>query len=340
MPIFENDYGAGAVSEAIKGFLQGAQQRDALDLQKQNLDENKKFREMEFQSRVKADAEAKDRQSAMDEATAKREQAKFILDASKEGKIAPQVEEGKSIYDYPVSQWQTDPNAPKLQALKIAQERAQTGYGGQQSLDLRKDVVDRREHERVLTRVASNPVVKARLTQYQNLDNALAAVSQAENLTPQQVHEFQQSIRSNLGIKGTGGVGEREETYFKSLGLNAANMKQFLTGDPATLAKDSKMMIHLKDLAAVEQSNIRKQLEKALSAASGGHGSMYARRPDLKQDLMESLAAQSEQIAPAQGVMPNQGLIPANQQAAPAKPKTIKQNGITYTLNPQTGEYE
>ncbi len=206
-----------------------------------------------------------------------------------------------------------DPTSPKAVAARTASqiglnrnERAQEG------VEIRRDTIDRREHERVLSRINSNPNVKARLTQYQNLDNALGIITQSDSLTPQQIYEFQQAVRSNLGIKGSSGVGEREETYFKTAGLNAANWKQFLTGEPANIAKDSKLLHHFQQLAQIEQQNISGQFDKSLNAAAGGHKSMYDRRPDLKEDLKDAVNAQREQMqAPQQpqGLIQQQGLV-------------------------------
>lgn len=211
-------------------------------------------------------------------------------------------------------------------------------------LDLRNDVVDRREHERVLSRINANPNVKQRLTQYQNLDNALGIVTQSDNLTPQQIMEFQQAVRANLGIKGSSGVGEREETFFKTLGMKAENWKQFLTGDPAMISKDSNLIHHFQNLAKIEQQNISSQFDKSLGAAAGGHKSMYDRRPDLKEDLKDAMQLQKEQIAPsvapqglvssAQGLVGQQGLVKGAPQAAPQDPNIAKYaqaNGLDYT---------
>jgi hypothetical protein len=211
--------------------------------------------------------------------------------------------------------YETDYSTPKMKDI------AAKAQAREWRIDQGDDTKDRREHERVITRLSSNPVVKQRLQQNQNLDNALSIITNSDHLTPQQIHEFQQAIRGNLGIKGGGGVGEREETYFKSAGLNAANWAQFLTGEPASLAKDSKMVQHLRNLAQIEQGNIRKQYDKALSAASGGHASMYARRPDLKADLDDAIKGFSEQMAPPQGQLPVGQLAPAAQgQLAPSAP--------------------
>jgi hypothetical protein len=189
-------------------------------------------------------------------------------------------------------------------------------------------------HQRNILALKKDPVLTKRLNQYQNLDNALSMITQARELTPQQIQEFQQAVRSNMGISGVGGVGEREETYFKTAGLNAAMWKQFLTGDPVSMSKDSKLMDHLRDLAGVEQSNIKKQYSNRIKAVTGGNASIYREHPELQSDLDDLVSGFNDQVQPG-GLMtaPAQGMIQD-------KPKSVIQNGHTYILNEQTGEYE
>lgn len=332
MGLLDDEYGSAAIASGIKGVLSGLEAGD-----------NQKFRRMELDARIKAQEESSARQKALDEYSKQKDEAEQRqkefsagVDVRNKGFLLPEKIPGQSIYDTDPTALKVDPESTKRLAAQTALERAKNGYGGSESINLRKDAIDRREHERVLSRIASNPNIKARLTQYQNLDNALSTITQADTVTPQQVQEFQQAVRSNLGIKGGSGVGEREETYFKSLGLNAANFNQFLSGDPVALSKDTKLMHHLKNLASVEQGNIKKQYAQSLKAASGGHASMYARRPDLQSDLEENITGYEGLMS---GGMPEQGMM-TPQGAAPPKPKVTKQNGVTYTLNPQTGEYE
>lgn len=162
-----------------------------------------------------------------------------------------------------------------------AANRADTGAG------LIDDRYDRINHAQVISKLKSDPLLNQRLTQYNNLSNALAIVADAKTLTPQQIAEFQQAVRSNIGVKGTGGVDERADTQIKTLGLNSANLRQFITGDPVELAKDSKLVHHLQDLARVEQANISKQKNARISALTSGFKSMYQRRPELWADVQD-----------------------------------------------------
>ncbi len=204
----------------------------------------------------------------------------------------------------------TDPTSPKAMAARSVQnQRGINNDFRQDSLDVRKDVIDRREHERVLTRINSNPNVKTRLQQYQNLDNTLSNIANADHITPEMFDEAQQAIRANLGIKGATGVGERENTQMRSMGLNAERFGQFLSGMPSDIGKQNAFLAHIQNLARLEKQNISGQFDKSLAASSGGHASMYNRRPDLKEDLKDAINAQKSQLEDSPQQAPPQGLI-------------------------------
>lgn len=211
----------------------------------------------------------------------------------------------------------TDPKAErdalesdlKRQALQleIAQKEKNGGESiGERTLRLRDEQLDKRNensvHKTVIERLKTDKDLAQRLTQYKNLDNALSIITQAKTITPQQVHEFQQAIRGNLGIKGGSGVGERESTYIDSLGLRAAAFKQFLSGEPAQLAKDSHLMDHLKDLAKVEQGNIQQQKDQRINALTAGYEHIYGdgitkgSRADLRKSLDNAIKAVGAQF--------------------------------------------
>ncbi len=234
-----------------------------------------------------------------------------------------------------------DPGSPKQIAAKLGAGRRQdTNDYRNDSLDLRKDTVDRREHERVLTRINSNPNVKTRLQQYQNLDNTLSNIANADHITPEMFDEAQQAVRANLGIKGTSGVDERSNTQMKAMGLNTERWGEFLSFKPGDIGKDNQFLAHIKNLANLEKQNISKQFGKSLEAASSGHKSMYARRPDLMDDLKDAIGAQTSQIdsAPSQQAPPAgmvtasplqkatapQGMVGPGQSQAPPDPDAVK----------------
>lgn len=160
-----------------------------------------------------------------------------------------------------------------------------------------------RAHKSVVDNIKNDPQLKAQLVQLRNLDNAATLVNKSETLTPQQIDEFQQAVRANLGIKGTSGVGEREKNYFNTLGLNGERLAQFLTGDPANIAKDAPLVKHIKDLANVESKNVKGQLADRLDVLTEGYGSIYDTHPKLKSDLdrlVDSFSKQTTTRAPGE----------------------------------------
>lgn len=207
-----------------------------------------------------------------------------------------------------------DPTTPKMIAAKANQSRVQTSNDfKEQGLDLRKDVVDRREHQNVINKINANQNIKTRLQQYQNLDNTLSNIANADHVTPEMFDEAQQAVRANLGIKGSSGVDERTNTQMKAMGLNADRLGEFLTMSPADIGKDNKLMGHIINLAQMEKKNISGQFDKSLNAASSGHSSMYARRPDLKDDLKDAIGAQKDQLESSPQQAPPQGLVQPQQ---------------------------
>lgn len=154
-----------------------------------------------------------------------------------------------------------------------------------EGLDARQSRQELGLHAQLMNKLDRDQILQKRLTQSQNLENALAQVENTENLTPQQIREVQQAIRSNLGIKGTSGVEERVGTYYDSAGLRGAALLQYLTGDPATLSRDSNLMKHIRDMARVEREKLNVQAESRINSVAAGLGSVYKRRPDLKADF-------------------------------------------------------
>jgi hypothetical protein len=184
-----------------------------------------------------------------------------------------------------------------LSTLGIANQKNElTRAMMQQRKDMFQDRIDESNHQKVLGAIRNDKGLNQRLTQYQNLDNAMANFTNAEHPTVQQFNELQQAVRANLGIKGTSGVGEREETYIKGLGLNWDAFKQFLTMQPQDVQKDNGLLLHIQQLAKMEQKNIGRQYGTRLAAVAGGNNSLYERRPDLKANLDSMFSNQMAQF--------------------------------------------
>jgi len=190
--------------------------------------------------------------------------------------------------------------ADRALRLEIAKMNNETRKTGLEIRDTQLDKrLDHKAHLLTVKAIRSDKPLQERLRQYTNLDNALSILTQAKHITPQQIHEFQQAIRGNLGIKGSSGIAERHQTYLDSIGLRGRDWAQFLTGSPADIAKNHPFLTHLKELAHIEQTNIQNQFEERLNFLSGGFASMYNRNPTYKQDLDALLKSGISQVSSA-----------------------------------------
>lgn len=162
---------------------------------------------------------------------------------------------------------------------------------------LQGDRIQNQIHSKVVNSLGADKMLGQRLTQVNNLDNAVQAFQQG-TATPQQFAELQQAVRSNMGIKSGSGVGEREEVYLKSLGINSAAVKQFITGKPQDIQNftDPAMINHVMRLVAIEKDNVQKQADMRIKALTAGHESMYEKRPDLTEDLHNKAQAVGQQF--------------------------------------------
>lgn len=217
-----------------------------------------------------------------------------------------------------------DKNTSQGNRMTIADMMTQM-KNNQQSLQT--DRMDRTDHRQVVSALNNNKPLAERASQYQNLQNAMSIVANAKNLTPQQIHEFQQSIRSNLGIKGSSGINERDKTQLDSLGLRADAFEQFLTGDPAKISQDNEMVKHIKDLANIEMGNIKNQYGDTMDAISSGHESLYDRRPDLKSDLESKIKNMGKRMNPDK--VPSSQSAPQQKQETPEEARAkLKAAGV------------
>lgn len=324
MADFVNDYsGIAAAGSAFEGFAKGF--GDAQDKKMKRLETEAQMEALKAKMQREQDQSEMDRMNAglkKDPLTGQlteapltpRQRSANQLKAFGEGaKISGTDEQGNPTgYEY-------DPESAKAKQIDASKFRITSGQEYKQEAQQRmKDAVDRREHERVLVRINSNPNIRTRLQQFQNLDNTLSNIANADHITPEMFDEAQQAIRANLGIKGGSGVGERELTQMKSMGLNADRFAQFLTGKPSDVSKQNEFLKHIQNLARLEKQNISSQFAKSLGAASAGHKSMYDRRPDLFGDLQDAIQMQKEQLSPgvqeqAPAVPPPQGLVAPKQ---------------------------
>lgn len=206
---------------------------------------------------------------------------------------------GKQIADQKSGQVDEETRQMKLALMASGIERNKgvshfNGPGGS-----RENMFDVSLHDKVTKRLGADKILGQRVTQYQNLSNAMVAISAPEVTPAEQVHEFQQAIRKNIGIGGSSGVGEREDTYIKTIGMTLGRAKQYLSGSPEDVVKNHPELIkHLKELAEVEMGNISSQKDKRIKAITSGYDkALYNRRTDLREDLNTAAEMSGQQFS-------------------------------------------
>lgn len=182
------------------------------------------------------------------------------------------------------------------QAEEAKAKAASMSQPGMTKQDMAQDRFANMAHQKNIQALKRDPQLLKQLTQTNNLGAALNNLANAEHITPQQFDEAQQAIRGNLGIKGNSGIGEREKSYLNSLGLDADRFQQFLTGDPKSMRPDDPFLMHIKNLAQLEQQNIQNQTNSRISAVTGGNDWMY-NDPKYKKykDSLDSLVGATKQ---------------------------------------------
>jgi hypothetical protein len=206
----------------------------------------------------------------------------------------------------------------------------------------------RQAHQRVLSAVKGSTILKNNRLNMDKIENALNNAVGVEKLTPESFHELQQAIRSSI-TKGTGGVNERAQTYYKSLGMTAQEFVQWLDSKPQSLKKNDPFVKHVLEIGQLELGNIKRQTMNEVKKLTAGNRSVYENFPDLKMDLEDLTGNLEESYTPTIDPKIEERLKPKKKEGAPAaatgKPKVIKRLGkdgdeYEYTLNEQTGEYE
>jgi hypothetical protein len=238
-------------------------------------------------------------------------------------------------------------------SLKAAQIAADARVkASQQGLGLREDSLNERVHNQQLKTINNDQTLNQLQTSHNNLANAIQLFQQG-GATPQEFHELQQAVRGNLGMKGGSGVGERESTYLKSLGISADSVKQFLTGNPqSVIESDPKFAEQIVNLAKMEMKNKETMAGAQLDRLKNGRSSFYQKigNEGRSQDMENTINARKAQFGlidpnaqnAAAPQSPSGGLLGGQPKQGPkqSKPKTVTQNGHTYQLNEVTGEYE
>lgn len=187
---------------------------------------------------------------------------------------------------------------------------------------------DRTIHNQVLARLSTDTGLRQRITQAQNLDNALALVTETDFKTPQQFNEAQQAIRANLGIKGQTGLNERERDYFSNLGFSSQAAEQILFGNVTSIDPENPQFKHVLQIGRIERGKVAKQLQTRFDELTAGHESIYERNPDLKADLENRKAAFLKEVAP-----PESSKLPSKEVGPLSASETTQLQKIADRIN-------
>jgi hypothetical protein len=184
-----------------------------------------------------------------------------------------------------------------------------------ESLDLRKG----EQAARASGKFDNDKIIKSSTEQQNKMSLAKHTLETAPVLTPQILNEIQSDIATAISTGGSHAASLEHQKQFSSYAIDFANLKQRITNRPQDI-QSPEVRQYMADLvgrldAAYKQNSASraKQLATGLS---------YRSNPEAQ----DAVSAKVSQYAPA--------------PAAGNKPKTVTQNGHTYTLNEATGDYE
>lgn len=181
-----------------------------------------------------------------------------------------------------------DNNSAKAMAQLMLGQQRNDGMQARQGTQIEK--MNNTVHQKNLNET-NDPIIKGLQTSYQNLENAERNFREG-GMSPQEFVELQQAVRSNLGLKGTSGVHERDATRLTSFGLNAATFHQFLTGNLQDVNKQNPGFVdQILKVTNLEKQNKFAQAKKIMDARALGHATFYSKNPELKNDYTNSQKA-------------------------------------------------
>lgn len=175
---------------------------------------------------------------------------------------------------------------------------------------MQESALAHRAHGQLMQQLAGNKVLSQELSGYVTLSNSLSTLINAKHLNTQAIHDAQQAVRRGIQLGGgsQSGVDERAKTYIESLGFNADNLMQFLSGKPSDIEKDDDLVKTIKDFAQVEQHNLQNHYSRRIDALTGGYSWIYndprfsnPKDPfnNLKGAFDSAVAGHKAQVAPS-----------------------------------------
>lgn len=141
-----------------------------------------------------------------------------------------------------------------------------------------------RAHAQTLQSLRGNKNAQQKLQALQGIDNAGKIIEDAPEVTPQIFHDYQQALVAAI-MRGNSGIAERSERYMKSAGIDAATIKQYLSGEPVDIGKNNALIKAAQGFAKSERGNIEKQYDQIVDSATSGQEHIYEKHPALKKDI-------------------------------------------------------
>lgn len=321
--------GTGILQGGVQGFIQGM--RDS---------EDRKFKQMEFDAKQRADSLSKERQAKLDEIAAKDKEFDNRRQVAAMGKKVPTLAPGQSITQFNPSELPNDEDylrakaeadmTPVKKAIQNMQFEKAKGDADKAKDEARKrglspipgyqktdQYVGDETEERSL-RTAYTDYDKFRTTM-NNLKAKVQSASKEELANP--YSDTRKAIANDLRDLQLTYKGEA----FAKLGVLAGpdmGLLESIIENPGTLSN----LVSGKE-------GVLKRYDQALSRVDHAFD---ARVKSL--GLAKAPSKDTGGLIPKDRGLMKDGMM--KKEGVQSKPKTIKQNGFTYTLNPQTGEYE
>ncbi len=133
-------------------------------------------------------------------------------------------------------------------------------------------------HARVVSAIQQDKQLKDLAQSQYNLTSGATNYDSAKIKGTQQLHELQNTVRSNLGIKGTTTGPERDKMMMDSFGNQWRNAKQWLYGTPVDGSVEMKEMAdHLMNLVQLQQESNMARAHARLNTLTTGREEFYSR---------------------------------------------------------------
>lgn len=150
-------------------------------------------------------------------------------------------------------------------------------------------------HQQLMQTLQKDVVSRQQLQGYNTLSNAMAMITNTNQLTPQQLSEAQRKIMQAMSLSGNGTTigDERAQMYLKDIGQDADRVIQYFSGKPVNIKKDDPIVQHIRNMAMIEQENLHNQRNNLIDAIIPGYSWIYEGQwPDLNRSLDAGVTAQ------------------------------------------------